>query len=101
MTNAYGVKGIINFDPHLLMTTLQRYMYSVTKEIVPYSQRKIRPQDTKKRKIFDQLLKEFQDLHEWKTIEEAEYKAKIEEESKKRPHFPLIGSTIRFKRLSS
>jgi hypothetical protein len=59
--------------------------------------RKIRFQDVGKRRDFDKLTREFEDLYERKKIEEEEYKAKIKN-AKKRPDIPVTGSTARFTR---
>ena len=70
----------------------------VEETIIPLSLKKIRSQDVGKRKEFDKLLKEYQEVYGRKKNEEAEYKAKIKEAAEKRPRFPNAGSTMRFKR---
>ncbi len=66
-------------------------------KIIPKSDKKIRPQDTKRRRIFGALLKEFYEEYERKKKEEDDYKAKVKA-AKKRPHFPDTGRTCSFKR---
>lgn len=59
--------------------------------------RKIRSQDVGKRKEFDKLTKEFEELYERKKIEKADYEAKIKN-AKKRPSIQNTGRTMRFTR---
>lgn len=67
-------------------------------KIIPLSIKKIRPQDVGKRREFDKLMEQYLEVYGRKKNEETEYKAKIEEATKKRPSFSNTGSTMRFER---
>ncbi len=87
------------FDRHLLGTFLDRIHHTVSNSIVPRANKKIRPQDVKKIRQFNALLNEFQEVYERKKIEEADYKAKVKEETKKRD-FQNAGQTSSFKKMA-
>lgn len=65
--------------------------------INPLSMRKIRDQDTGKRKEYNELLIKFMETYERKKAEEKKYKEKIEN-SEKIPYLPNQGSTCKFTR---
>ena len=89
------------FDPYLLLDYIERLLRRVQTIIIPKSAKKIRLQDVGKRRDFDKLLIEFHEVYERKTIEKAEYKAKIKEKAQKRPHIPNSGGVMRFKRMDT
>lgn len=86
------------FNRHLLDPLYGFYM-DVIEKLVPFANRKIRPQDVGKRREFDKLLKEYKETYERKKIEKANYEAEIKEKIKKVPRIPSTGETVRFKRM--
>jgi hypothetical protein len=86
-----------HFDPCLLYTTLERMHWRFNAKILPLSVRKIRPQDTGRRKQFDLLETKFKELYERKTKEEDAYQEKVKAMAPKRPNL-YTGQTIRFTR---
>lgn len=61
------------------------------------SKKKIRPQDTRKKREFDELLKQFEVLHGWKTDEKNDYDRKRKEMYEKVSN---NGGSVRFKRFT-
>jgi hypothetical protein len=74
------------------------YLENRMKKIIEKASKKIRPQDTRKRKEFELLVKEFEELYERKKIEKDEYDKK---KKKRREEMLFVGSTMRFKRVGS
>lgn len=87
------------FSETLLDPLLDR-LRRVERKLILLADRKIRAQDTEKRKMFDALLEEFMELYERKTVEKAQYQAKIEN-AKKRSCIPATGGVVRFTRVES
>lgn len=71
-----------------------KYLKSDVEIIIEKAKRQIRSQDTRKRKEFEKLLKEFEGLHGRKTIEKEEYNSG----KKNRKEMFNSGSTCCFKR---
>ena len=86
------------FNPDLLLTTLQRYLRNVRNKIIPRAAKKLKNCSGRQRE-FDKLKKEFHEVYERKTIEEANYKAKMQKKAEERPCIPISGGTMRFKRI--
>lgn len=87
-----------SFNPYLLDNAIRRKKRILDDRILPLSLKKIRPQDVGKQREFQKLLKEFEEVYGRKTIEKAEYDAKVKEAAQKRPSIPNSGATMRFKR---
>jgi hypothetical protein len=85
------------FSPYLLDPLLGSLIY-VEKTLIPLSLKKIRIQDTGKRKQFDELLKKYRETYEWKKAEEAEYNQKIKEAVQKRPSLHSTKKPMQFTR---
>ncbi len=88
-----------SFSTDLLLDFWEKVVKRVYTKIIPLSNRKIRAQDTGKRKQFDAVLKEFIKEHERKKIEKVEYETKTKEAIEKRPRIPNTGGTFRFSRI--
>ena len=100
-TNVHLPPNIVQkYNPLLLMNYFQRVKWRVDNVILPLSSKKIRPEDVGKRREFDKLMKEFEEVYGRKEAEEADYKEKIKEKGK-RPCLPIAGATISFKRMVS
>lgn len=87
-----------HFSPYLL-DPLLGFLLEVQRTIMPKAKKKIRPQDVKKRRMFDQLHQLFMEMYERKKDEEALYKEKIREAMEKMPGLPLKGKTCTFSRI--
>lgn len=87
----------MRFDPHLLMTALQRMWYQFEKKILPLYNKKVRPQNVGKKKEFQYLSLKFLEQYERKTKEEDEYQEKVKAARKERPSL-YVGKTCRFSR---
>lgn len=85
------------FSPDLLMSPLYRNKKYVETKIARLQHRKIRLQDSGKRKEFDKLIKEYYEEYERKKTQEEKYTAKIKD-SPERPCVQNSSATIRFKR---
>ena len=90
--------AIQQYFNRFLLDFLYGLLYKLENEILPRSLKKIRPQDTGKRKLFNLLYKEFYEVYERKKIEEAEYKEKVSKAAQKVPRIPTTGGIARFKR---
>ena len=86
-----------DLDPFLL-DPLLGMKRRLDNELIPRSKKKIREQDGGKRREFDKLLKEFEEVYERKKDEEVVYKARIKKAIEKRPHISATGRTVQFKR---
>ena len=89
------------FDGDLLMSTLQRMDKSFRTKICPLAERKIKPEHVGRRREFDKMKAEFEELYERKKAEEADYSAEISKKIKERPRFSASGKTMFFKRIQS
>jgi hypothetical protein len=76
-----------SFLQDLLLTCIERNKLYVEKKIARLQRRKIRPQDTGKKKEFQRLIKEYYKVYERKKAKEEKYKAKIKD-STKMPSIP-------------
>ncbi len=85
------------FDPDLLLDSLGRIERSFRK-IELSALKKLRPQDTGKRRAFESLKLKYMELYERKKKERSDYQTEMQEKDKKRPWFPLTGAPVRFKR---
>jgi hypothetical protein len=86
-------------DPDLLLSNIDR-LYRKKQRLLDYANKKIRPQDIRKQRLFADFLREFNVLYERKVVEKANYVAEAQKKSKERPRFPNEGATMRFKRYS-
>ena len=73
-------------------------MYRRFEKLVVRAEKKIRAQDVGKRRDFDKMSRQFEEVYERKKAEEAEYKKSVKEASQKRPCLSATGSTLKFKR---
>ena len=89
------------YDSDLLLENWQRIYKRVKTRVIPLSERKIRSQDTGKRKDFDKLLQEFDKVYAEREIEKADYEAKKKEAYEKRPCFPTTSRPMQFRRYVS
>ena len=87
------------FFPLLTYGTLGRLKYTFEKYVLPLSKKKIRAQDTGKRKIFDIMKQDFWLLYERKKIEEIDIKEKITKIAKERSCIPITSTIKGLKRI--
>ncbi len=90
---------LTSYDPYILDRLLGLKMH-IKNYVEPLFLKKNRAQDAGKRKEFNKLLREFEEIYERKKIEEKEYHEKIKN-SAKRSCLPIAGPTCRFKRFQS
>ena len=83
------------YDPYLLDP--MRGIWMAVCAIVNAAQKKLRPQDTGKRRAFDKLYQECVRAYEWKKIEKEEYEAKVKKLVKV-SSIPNAGKTTRLTR---
>jgi hypothetical protein len=88
-----------SYNPFLLMTAMQR-MHKDYLSIGAFAIKKLKDCPGRKRE-FDKLADEWERVYGVKEIEEANYKAEVQEKNKKRSCIPTAGGTMVFKRIRS
>lgn len=86
------------FDPYLLMNTLQRMNKLLNDKIIPLAEKKLRNLHGKKRE-FENLMKEWEEVYGRKTVEEADYQEDYKKKIAERPSISIASGTIRLKRI--
>ena len=89
------------FDPDLLLDFLGRSLKRLNTKIFPLSEKKIRPQDIGKRRDFDRMKIEFEELYVRKKAAQEKYDKESKELSEKRPRLSAKGGTCMFKRMGT
>lgn len=88
------------FSPLLLLSRLQ-IEYNRFVLLQEKAKKKIRPQDIGKKRDWDLLLTQYQQIYNEKSKEEAEFNSKKKEELKKRPYLPNTGVIATFERFEA
>ena len=89
-----------SLDKYLLDPLYGIYI-QIKENLITLADKKIRKQDVGRRKVFDRLLKEYEEIYVRKKAEEADYNSKVKEAIEKMPCFPNVTKTMRFKRLET
>ncbi len=81
---------------HPILSPLD-YAKKQIEKAIEKANKKIRLKDIRKKREFDELLKQFEVLHGWKTDEKNDYDRKRKEMYEKMSH---MGGSVRFKRFT-